>query len=737
MRRVTGIVLLMLCFVLTANAQDIFRPTPPENTEVITPENAHRLEALGILGRGTIREIDWSPDSAILGVKTTIGVWIYNSLDNEPFLIEGDYETLTVDQAWTMLAIKQGGQIDMWDIRQLEKRAVTVDLGDMELSRFPLFLSPDGSTLTFLVNRPFEANIEVWQWDVEQNHLKDALPIGSGYISDVSMSPRGDALMVERSGIDSEIVTLADSLERLPLHVGGGAKAFHPDHPLAAFVHYRDGKNFIRIFDYETASEIATLEYPRYSVQLLFTPSGDRLLIRDRDSYEGDLWSWDFTMGEVKMGTGGRPIPTGNIFEVNFPFDERYVIFGNYSRYEQWDLETMAVSDVRQNGQYIGYSEDGTLTAVSDATGVSVFAADDDDTPLAQFPNVRDPVFSPNNQWIAAIDWDGRMIKMYAIDGSGDSIVTEGYGWYYSPGFTAQGELIVQKGIETSLWQPPFVNPALLPAERMLIDQIVSIDQTTSVFGFEIDFGTLRQWTISAVGDSFEVTVVQPRTIEIYTEPQDRVAHVTLSPDARLFVASGGEDPYYEWGVPYLYLRDLETGRYQYLYNHSGQINAIAFSPNGRGFASGSGFITEYYQSDDTTLRLWDVQEVNGVWELVERAQFYYDAPVDEVMFGPNSRLIAARTRNEVSIRDAVTGRELFQSDDGRTSAFAFSPDSRLLATRTDEFLRLWNLETGEEVSRQPLLSESSDILFDPNGRWVATTAMDGVVRLWGVPGDS
>jgi Cdc6-like AAA superfamily ATPase len=99
---------------------------------------------------------------------------------------------------------------------------------------------------------------------------------------------------------------------------------------------------------------------------------------------------------------------------------------------------------------------------------------------------------------------------------------------------------------------------------------------------------------------------------------------------------------------------------------HTGTVNAVAFSPDGRHIASGSA---------DETLRLWEVETGREI------ACFdVHKMPVDAAAFSPDGRQIVSGSQDAtLRLWEAASGRELgcFRGLGGWVLAVAFSPDGR------------------------------------------------------------
>jgi WD40 repeat protein len=161
----------------------------------------------------------------------------------------------------------------------------------------------------------------------------------------------------------------------------------------------------------------------------------------------------------------------------------------------------------------------------------------------------------------------------------------------------------------------------------------------------------------------------------------------------------------------------------QRLPGHSGAVESVAFSADGRTLATGG---------DDKTVRLWDLSTGKTRASSIE-----HTSDTVQVAFSPDGRTLATTSGNNVRLWDVKTGqtRTALVGHTDAVQSVAFSPDGRTVATASmDTHVRLWDSSTGKSRAtlsghQQPVL----EVVFSPDGRTLATGSSDFTVRLWDV----
>jgi WD40 repeat protein len=159
---------------------------------------------------------------------------------------------------------------------------------------------------------------------------------------------------------------------------------------------------------------------------------------------------------------------------------------------------------------------------------------------------------------------------------------------------------------------------------------------------------------------------------------------------------------------------------------HTDIIRAVAFSPDGRWLATGSG---------DNTVKIWDV--ASG-FELRNLTAF--SSEVKALAFSSDSQWVATAGvfEKDVNVWEVATGRQIgtLTGHNAAILAMAFSPDGRWLATGSmDHTVKLWDLEKRNNVNTFSGFNDGIfAVAFSRDSRWLGAAGGDKAVTLWEVP---
>ena len=200
-------------------------------------------------------------------------------------------------------------------------------------------------------------------------------------------------------------------------------------------------------------------------------------------------------------------------------------------------------------------------------------------------------------------------------------------------------------------------------------------------------------------------------------------------------------------------LWDVATGRVQRRYPiEDFDVQSVAVSPDGKLLAAGV---------SDQTIRVYDLttgreriprlgQEHAAPGETAPEAGQGDPGHSDPLVmrclaFSPDGSILASGCRGtgntgstfiaEVYLWDVAGGKELrhFPAHQGWVSAVSFSPDGRTLATTGPEpMIRLWDVATGREVFPQSgHRSGIRNLVVSPADATIFTAGTDGTIRHW------
>ena len=298
---------------------------------------------------------------------------------------------------------------------------------------------------------------------------------------------------------------------------------------------------------------------------------------------------------------------------------------------------------------------------------------------------LRHPTFSPDGKLLAGIDREGSLLLLDTATGKGSKQLEASQKLSHEPGKPRLSR-----------------NIAFSPAGNLLA---LANGSDSRVFLWDLGNGNLL------------------RTLPGHQQP----AAVEFSPDGRR-LAVGDEGAIALWEVP--------AGRkLQELHGQTGEMQGLAFSPDGMTLASAAAGAPPGMHGGDTSATgsrvfLWDLrttkcQPMPGL-----------NKPAWALAFSPDGTTLAAGgLGTTIHVINAATKQAAFTpvGHDGAIARFAVSPDGSTLASGgMDGLIHLWDLKIHREKARlEGHAGPVTSLAFTADGRDLLVGSHDGSVGVW------
>jgi WD40 repeat protein len=257
-------------------------------------------------------------------------------------------------------------------------------------------------------------------------------------------------------------------------------------------------------------------------------------------------------------------------------------------------------------------------------------------------------------------------------------------------------------------FQPPVRSERRL--SRRLVLGSLGLAGLTAVAG-----GTIW-WVLSQGQTSHRSAVSRPETtLYIYKGHHAYVETLAWSPDGKRIASGSGDKSVQVW--------DAVTGGHAFTYrDHTGAVWAVAWSPDGKRIASGG---------VDKIVQVWDA--LTGGHVFTYRG---HTAAVAAVAWSPDgSRLASASYDHTVQIWDAINGGHVFtyHGHIDTVTAVAWSPNGQRIASASyDHTVQIWDAANGRHpFTYRSHTRELRAVAWSPDGKLIVSGGYDNTAQVW------
>lgn len=468
----------------------------------------------------------------------------------------------------------------------------------------------------------------------------------------------------------------------------------------------------IKIWEAATGRELRALNSSNTGIKALaFSPDGRTLASSGND---GKLRLWDTASGQERSVINGHPKA---VLALAFSPDGRWLASGGTEdqTVKIWEVTTQreihSLSGHRAWLTVLAFSPNGQSLVSGDAAGVlKIWDATSGNlqyTLNAHKDRIRTLAFSADSARLAS--------------GGNDATVQL---WQTNNGqllksFPAQASPVVALAFANNAQQLLICinDHTIKRLDSSTGNEIASFTNKENLSRYQTAVFSPNAQNLAACDGTRDVVVrqtTQRAEALALTSRVNPVKAVAFSPDGRWFATGNLDTSITLW--------ETFSGRaIGTLYGNAGSINALAFSPDSQTLAAGS------YGG---VIQLWEVLAAREV----KRWQAHNDG-INALVFSlDGQRLFSASVDSSIKSWEAATGRELakWAGHQGEVTALSLSADSKLLASAsTDQTAKLWDAMNGSLIRTFP--REDSPLFavaLTADGKRLATGGAERIVKL-------